>query len=618
MKLLLTCVVALLTFVATPTFAQVDLDQIAPHPRLMLPKGAEKQLLKQIKKDSVWRNIHALTLQEADRIITLPVNERIKTGMRLLAISLENLRRVFVLSYAYRMTGEEKYFKRAEAEMLKAASFSDWNPSHFLDVGEMTMALGIGYDWLYPKLSESSRKTIREAIINKGFVPSYDTAYNWFLNAEHNWNQVCNGGLTFGAIAIADEAPEWSQKILDRAIDRVRLPMRNYAPDGGYPEGVSYWGYGTLFNVLMISGLESAFGTDYGLGQMPGFMQTGTFAMQMISPLGLQFNFMDNGEAPEESPALFWFYNKTKDPALLCNQIATLKRDSTHKFLNNRVLPAIIIWGAGAPMEQPVLPTQTYWIGNGHTPLCVMRSAWGDPNARFVGVKMGSPSINHGHMDVGSFVFEADSVRWALDLGREDYNDTETLGVDLWTMTQESQRWDVFKYNNFAHNTLTFNDKHQYMKGSAPIIDSSSNPQQPYVATDLTPVYVGQVQKAERAFSLVNNDYLVVEDKVTAGPHYTRMRWTLATKAKPTLISDNTVLLEQDGKKCYLKIDSETPIKWYFEKTPTVNTYDTPCPDVTMVVFDTDLKRNETQKFTVMMLPGSAERSTEGFTPVLK
>ena len=394
--------------------------------------------------------------------------------------------------------------------------------------------------------------------------------------------------------------------------------MRNYAPDGGYPEGVSYWGYGTLFNVLMISGLESGFGTDYGLGQMPGFMQTGTFAMQMISPLGLQFNFMDNGEAPEESPALFWFYNKTKDPALLCNQIATLKRDSTHKFLNNRVLPAIIIWGAGAPMEQPVLPTQTYWIGNGHTPLCVMRSAWGDPNARFVGVKMGSPSINHGHMDVGSFVFEADSVRWALDLGREDYNDTETLGVDLWTMTQESQRWDVFKYNNFAHNTLTFNDKHQYMKGSAPIIDSSSNPQQPYVATDLTPVYVGQVQKAERAFSLVNNDYLVVEDKVTAGPHYTRMRWTLATKAKPTLISDNIVLLEQDGKKCYLKVDSETPIKWYFEKTPTVNTYDTPCPDVTMVVFDTDLKRNETQKFTVMMLPGSAERSTEGFTPVLK
>ncbi|MFR4025483.1 MAG: hypothetical protein ACLTZY_06940 [Alistipes indistinctus] len=125
-------------------------------------------MLKQINRDAVWKEIHTATLGEADRIITLPVSERIKTGMRLLAVSRENLRRIFILSYAYRMTGQEKYLVRAEQEMLKAASFSDWNPSHFLDVGEMTMALGVGYDWLYPALSEASRRTIREAIVKKG------------------------------------------------------------------------------------------------------------------------------------------------------------------------------------------------------------------------------------------------------------------------------------------------------------------------------------------------------------------------------------------------------------------------------------------------------------------
>ena len=31
--------------------------------------------------------------------------------------------------------------------MLTAARFEDWNPSHFLDVAEMTFALAIGYDW---------------------------------------------------------------------------------------------------------------------------------------------------------------------------------------------------------------------------------------------------------------------------------------------------------------------------------------------------------------------------------------------------------------------------------------------------------------------------------------
>ena len=606
MKLLFTCIAALLTLSAGNALAQADLSRLADHPRLLLPKGAEKKLLKQINRDAVWKEIHTATLGEADRIITLPVSERIKTGMRLLAVSRENLRRIFILSYAYRMTGQEKYLVRAEQEMLKAASFSDWNPSHFLDVGEMTMALGVGYDWLYPALSEASRRTIREAIVKKGFKPSYDTAYNWFVDAEHNWNQVCNGGLAFGAIAVAESEPEWAQKIIDRAIDKVRLPMRHYAPDGAYPEGPGYWGYGTLFNVLLIGGLESTFGTDYGLSQMPGFMQTGTYEMQMVSPLIKHFNYMDNSYEPESSSAPFWFYSKTQDPSVLCQQVSILQRDTAKKYLKDRVLPAMLIWGAGAPMEKAVAPQETFWAGRGNTPVCVIRSGWGDPNARFVGVKLGSPSINHGHMDVGSFVFEADGVRWAIDLGSEDYNTTETRGVDLWNMAQQSQRWDVFRYNNRSHNTLTFNDKLQRVNGSAQIIESDSATARRFVKTDLTPVYAGQVDKVERTISLVDNDYLLIEDEITAGKNYTRMRWTLMTRATPKILSDNTVMLEQDGKRCLLKIESETPIVWRFEKTPTVNTFDSPNPDVTMVVFDTDLKRGETPYVRAQLTPMSS------------
>lgn len=615
MKLLFTCIAALLTLSAGNALAQADLSRLADHPRLLLPKGAEKKLLKQINRDAVWKEIHTATLGEADRIITLPVSERIKTGMRLLAVSRENLRRIFILSYAYRMTGQEKYLVRAEQEMLKAASFSDWNPSHFLDVGEMTMALGVGYDWLYPALSEASRRTIREAIVKKGFKPSYDTAYNWFVDAEHNWNQVCNGGLAFGAIAVAESEPEWAQKIIDRAIDKVRLPMRHYAPDGAYPEGPGYWGYGTLFNVLLIGGLESTFGTDYGLSQMPGFMQTGTYEMQMVSPLIKHFNYMDNSYEPESSSAPFWFYSKTQDPSVLCQQVSILQRDTAKKYLKDRVLPAMLIWGAGAPMEKAVAPQETFWAGRSNTPVCVMRSGWGDPNARFVGVKLGSPSINHGHMDVGSFVFEADGVRWAIDLGSEDYNTTETRGVDLWNMAQQSQRWDVFRYNNRSHNTLTFNDKLQRVNGSAQIIESDSATARRFVKTDLTPVYAGQVDKVERTISLVDNDYLLIEDEITAGKNYTRMRWTLMTRTTPKILSDNTVMLEQDGKRCLLKIESETPIVWRFEKTPTVNTFDSPNPDVTMVVFDTDLKRGETQYVRAQLTPmSSLSRALEGKT----
>ena len=231
-------------------FTQVGngfVQSVPAHPRLLMTTADQKAIGEHIRSNETWKRLHADILSECDRMVALPTLERKQIGMRLLATSREALRRIFFLSYAYRMTGEEKYFKRAEAEMLKAASFSDWNPSHFLDVGEMTMALGIGYDWLYPKLSESSRKTIREAIINKGFVPSYDTAYNWFLDAEHNWNQVCNGGLVCCALAIYETHPEEAQEIIDRAVETNRRAMEGmYSPDGNYPEGYGYWGYGIV------------------------------------------------------------------------------------------------------------------------------------------------------------------------------------------------------------------------------------------------------------------------------------------------------------------------------------------------------------------------------------
>ena len=38
-----------------------------------------------------------------------------------------------------------------------------------------------------------------------------------------------------------------------------------YAPDGGYAEGPGYWAYGTTYLVWLLSSMDSAFGTDYGL-----------------------------------------------------------------------------------------------------------------------------------------------------------------------------------------------------------------------------------------------------------------------------------------------------------------------------------------------------------------
>ena len=57
--------------------------RLSGHPRLLLQKGEEKTLKKMIMKDVIWKDIHQSLLDEAEDIVKLPLNERIKTGKRL-------------------------------------------------------------------------------------------------------------------------------------------------------------------------------------------------------------------------------------------------------------------------------------------------------------------------------------------------------------------------------------------------------------------------------------------------------------------------------------------------------------------------------------------------------
>ncbi|MEY4660164.1 MAG: hypothetical protein RLZZ42_116, partial [Bacteroidota bacterium] len=135
------------------SFSQISKDQLnisQPHPRILLYEQEEKQLINSIQSDETWNMLHLAMLNECERLLSIEPVKRIQIGRRLLDKSREALRRIFMLSYAWRTTKDDRFFVRAEKELLDISAFSDWNPSHFLDVAEMTMAAAIGYDWLYP------------------------------------------------------------------------------------------------------------------------------------------------------------------------------------------------------------------------------------------------------------------------------------------------------------------------------------------------------------------------------------------------------------------------------------------------------------------------------------
>ncbi|MEA2736084.1 MAG: hypothetical protein QOE14_2535, partial [Humisphaera sp.] len=141
------------------------------HPRLLVLDDDIARLKRQIADDATAKRYFDHIRAAGDKMLDLPPSERIIIGPRLLHISRLVVTRVTTLGGLYRLTGEEKYARRCREEMLAAANFKDWNPSHFLDVAEMTSALAIGYDWIFGTLSEEDRATIRTAIVEKGLKP---------------------------------------------------------------------------------------------------------------------------------------------------------------------------------------------------------------------------------------------------------------------------------------------------------------------------------------------------------------------------------------------------------------------------------------------------------------
>lgn len=575
------------------------------HPRLFLFKGEEQTIKDNIASDPVWATLHQAIINESDKITALPELERIMTGKRLLSISREAVHRIFYLSYAYRMTGQNKYSGKAEKEMQAISAFNDWNPSHFLDVGEMTMALAIGYDWLYDTLPESSRKKIADAILTKGIDPSMNSTYAWYLTATHNWNQVCNAGITLGALAIHENMPELSKALVDKAIESMQLPMKDYNPDGAYPEGYSYWDYGTTFNVLFLSVIEKIYGTDFGLTQSSAFLKTAAYQQNMTGPSHLCFNYADCGLGGGLSPAMFWFASKLKDPSLLWNEKNYLERNALP--VRDRILPAIMIWGNNVKIKDVQPPQELLWKGQGVTPVALMRTSWTQPDAVFVGFKGGTASSNHAHMDAGSFIVEADGVRWASDLGPQDYNSLETKGVDLWNRAQNSQRWDVFRYNNYVHNTLTVDNQLHNVNGYADIRSSSTAPDFMNAISDLSKIFEGQLAACVRGVAVVNRQYVVVRDEFKTSNKETTVRWTLLTTADAKLKGGNTIELRKDGKK--LKLEISAPVKITLKTWPTTPThdYDAENPGATLVGFEATIPANTEISWTVKLIPQSAK-----------
>src|SRR5262249_3582420 len=90
-----------------------------------------------------------------------------------------------------------------------------------------------------------------------------------------------------------------------------------------------------------------------------------------------------------------------------------------------------------------------------------LRGAWEDPRAAGRGIRGGDNGANHSHLDLGTFVLDANGKRWVEGLGPDDYNLPDYFG---------KKRWTYYRLKTEGQNTLVINGENQPTKAKAAVI----------------------------------------------------------------------------------------------------------------------------------------------------
>jgi hypothetical protein len=412
-----------------------------------------------------------------------------------------------------------------------------------------------------------------------------------------------------------EDEPGLAARTVHNALHNVTYSMAAYAPKGSYPEGPGYWAYGTSYNVLLIGVLESALGTDFGLTKAPGFRETGAYPSLACGPSGLLFNYADGGAGRGPQPALYWLASRFDRPDWLLGEADRVRAVVTRagrrgaRSDGGRLLPLVLLWMPQTP-ARPEIHMPLHWSGEGDVPITVHRSSWTDPNATYVGLKGGSPSANHGQMDIGSFVLDSDGQRWAMDLGAEGYHGIESRGMSLWDRSQDSDRWTIFRQSNLGHNTLVIDGQLQRAAGRGLVVGFSDDPAFPHSVLDMSTVYEGQATSVRRGVALLPSREVLIHDRLTGLKPGSRVRWGMITPGSPGAVGRPSVDLRQGEASLTLSVLSPAGSTWQsIDTAKPRNEWDSPNRGTQMLAFEAVAPESGELTLAVLATPGTCTES---------
>ncbi|MEO8616083.1 MAG: heparinase II/III family protein, partial [Luteolibacter sp.] len=303
------------------------------------------------------------------------------------------------------------------------------------------------------------------------------------------------------------------------------------------------------------------------------------------------FNYFDTRPGRANQNLVFWFARETRRPDLASAEWARVRKSAeTGDKSYGRGLVFALLWSPTTETTDQPTTGPLLWQGGGHQPVAVFRTAWNDPAATWLAIKGGTANYSHGHMDAGTFVIEANGVRWAIDPEIEDYldarNRTGLTHAQFFSYAQDSARWAHFRLGPDGHNILRFNHARQNVDGQATIGPMRKSSEGASVEINLDTTYAGQAASVRRVASLRSDGTVMIDDTWTdLADHPSEVTWQWLTAAQASL-EPGGVCLKQDGQTLHLRVIGAEPNRIELQDVaPLLDAkFDAPLPGYTRIV----------------------------------
>ncbi len=530
------------------------------HPRLLYTDERVSQMKTKISEIDEMKSVYDKISAQADIYESADVTKYIdgsavdgvkQTQSWNLYVAVE------ILGTKYVITGDEKYAAAITRYMDEACKWDTLGENtSLLASGHWTFGMGLGYDTVYNYLNatESGREKLkfyRDTIYRvayKGVVAAYSSGNGrrW-INIRDNFAAVIGGGHLMMLLALADEDDNIKETefLLENVLKTLEIPVSLYAPDGAWYEGPSYWVYTNEFMSVTVDCMLNSCGTDYGFSDVPGFKTAGYAMLYAATPNGL-FNYHDSAETFQNDVASYFYADRFNDAVLgkQWHNMYNLSYKNSPNVFNKRSL----LWykPEWSDTKNAEIPLDKYFKT---AEFGTMRDEWGTTTPTFVGIHGGRTSLPHDMLDVGEFVFEADGVRWAKDLGNDNY------GLKgYWT----NDGYNIYRKRTEGENCLVINPRGDYygqeLESGAKLLMFKSSPRSAMAAYDLSDIYKSDAESVKRGYYFGDDrNSLTVRDEITLKKDDSEIYWFMHTPASIG-INGNEAVLNYAGKQCLVSV----------------------------------------------------------------